>query len=318
MKYCTNCGGENPDTSLFCMSCGTRFPKIISESSFSPKLETPSPYTYSSPGTAYHDKSREDLKPVRVKYASLLNHSSYDWLVTGSIFFALSPIIGMIVGLFFTEADDIYGAILSNLVGLICFGLFIYGIYAIRQIEPKSINNQLTNVPAAFIIYLILNFFSSILFLNVPNIQPESSFDEVRNIVGQGMAIVVLMLISSIFLLYGSLKFTEWFEKFVTILRAPYNAHTNRLKWFGITSLLGTGLLVLAFLFLQSGMDSLSVSSVETAQAFVALATLILLANVVLQVAAGYKIYSVLKNIRKGKYDGIYQQKILNQYERSY
>jgi hypothetical protein len=78
--------------------------------------------------------------------------------------------------------------------------------------------------------------------------------------------------------------------------------------------LISRGILVVSFFLLLSGIDSLSISSMETAGIWAGVAALFALISVALQVAAGYKIYTVLNNIRNRRYEVIYQTQIIDKY----
>jgi hypothetical protein len=314
LKKCTNCGVENPEASLFCMSCGVQFPKIVPEPSTQPSTYSSSPYGNSSPSTAYYGKPTSEIRPGIEQFSNLLNHPGYNRLITGSILFAVSPLILIGLGLIFPESEGIMLSLIVNIVELISFGFFIYGIYSVAQLEPRDISNQLKNVPILFIVYLGLTSLTTVAFEIIPTITENSSLVELRNFVIQSTVIFVLQMVAVFFLLYGSIKFTNWFEKFVTMLRAPFYAQTRRLIYYSITMLISRGILVVSFFLLLSGIDSLSISSMETAGIWAGVAALFALISVALQVAAGYKIYTVLNNIRNRRYEVIYQTQIIDKY----
>lgn len=309
---------ENPANGLFCMGCGTRFDQETTGATS--QVPTPfsssyqQPYTPSSAGRGVQPV--QDVPPVREKYGDIIFSSSYNYLVIGALIFGLAPLISigisMFLGVLTQESEAL--TFLTSLVDPICFGIFIYGIYSISQSNPSSVNAQLQSVPIYLAVYVIGSFFANFLF-NDFLIAETSTLEEVRSMVLQGIGIVVIDFILSIFLLLGALKFTSWFEDFVLMLGGPYNAPTGRFKWFGILMVVSWGLLLLSFFTLLSAVDTLSYETVDTSMLFLSIAAFVIFAALILQIASGYKIYSTLNNIRQGKYDGTYQAQVTQKYQ---
>ncbi len=319
MKYCAKCGTENPESGLFCMSCGERFPKEAAGDS-SQTLPSPSP--------SYGEKNQrivksiapgvqhvQEVQPVREKFGNLIFSSNYNSLTIGALVFGLTPLLSigitLILDISVQNSDDL--SILTTIFVSICFGVFIYGIYAISQ-ESLPMNEQLSSVPIYLVIYVLGTFFTSLIFDNFI-ITETMSLDEIRNVVQQGIGIIIINMLISVFLVLGAIKFSNWFEDFVTMLGAPYNGPTNRFMWFSIFTLINWALLALTFFALLSTINNFSYDSLNNVSIFLTIAAFVILATVVLQILSGYKIYSVLNNIRQGKYDGTYQQDIMNRYQ---
>ena len=317
MKYCPKCGSKNPSDGAYCMSCGQQFLQEIliretkdesTPSESFPQIGNPPP-PYSQP-LVY-------VQPIREKYGNLIDHSSYQHFINGSLALTLGPIISVAIGLFlgiFTSDESIL-SFLGNLVDPIAYLIFIFGIYSIAQLEPRSLNDQLKNVSVYLTLFAILNYFSGLLFGMVPTIAPDVSIEELRTIVVQGLVITLVQTGSAVVFVIGANSFTKWFEQLVMLLEAPPNAPTNRIRWLAICQVIGSASMTMAFLMLINALDNLSISTVESATLVIGVGAIFTLAAIVLQVAGGYKIYSVLNNIRKGKYDGTYQRQIMEKYQ---
>ncbi|PWI49097.1 hypothetical protein CEE45_02840 [Candidatus Heimdallarchaeota archaeon B3_Heim] len=300
MKNCTKCGLENPDTGLFCMGCGEPFTqekvRITSPSAPSPVYQPISP------------SSTPAYQPARGNFPQLIFHANYQRLLTGSLFFALGTVFSFSVGIFIPPEDSL-SAQIASLISLVCFAIFIYSIYSFSQLEPRSLNDKLSRVPLFFGIYMLADFISSIFF----SLQPQTidlSLPEGREFLFQASGIILIEVVSGIFLFIGALKFTSWFRDLVLMLNAPDKDSTNRIKWFATCTLIGKGLLLIFYIILITASSTQLDSTAENAITFFSLAAFILLAASVLQVAGGYKVYSVLNNIRRGKYNSAYQQRI--------
>jgi hypothetical protein len=315
MKYCPKCGSENPDSGLFCMGCGERFPKEAPSSTVQTPTSTSSSYqpTY-TPGIPEREPTQV-IQHVREKYGNLIFSSNYNALAIGALVFGLTPLISigvnLLLGLFVQDSDSL--SILLSLFGSLCFGFFIYGIYAISQ-ESLPMNEQLKSIPLFLTIYVIGTIITGLLFDNFV-ITETMSLEQVRDVVQQGMGVIIINVLISLFLLLGAIKFTSWFEEFVTMLGAPYNGPTNRFRWFGILTLVYWVLLAITFFMLLSAIENLSYDSINNASMFLTAAAFVILTTVILQIIGGYKIYSVLNNIRQGKYDGTYQQNVMTKYQ---
>jgi hypothetical protein len=299
---------ENPDIGQFCMGCGERFIQDTAGIA-SPSHPASSPaYRPSSPS------STPDFQPAHVKYAQLISHPYYQRMVTGCLVFALGPVIAFGLGFIF-DPEDILGTLLTVLIDFICYGFFIYGIYLFSQLEPRSLNDQISSVPLYFMVYAVGGLVTSILFSLVPAITLDMTLNELKSIAVQILGVLVLEGATGIFLLIGALKFTNWFKELVFMFQAPYNAHTNRIKWFAICMLIGMGMLMVSYLMLITAIDTLSEATVDTAMTVIGLAALVLLAAMILQVAGGYKVYSFLNNVRNARYAPPPQQEVHYKYE---
>ena len=301
MKYCVKCGMENPDTGQFCMGCGERFAQDTA--GISPSSSPASAPAYRPPRPSF----TPDYQPVNENLTQLLSHPNYQRLVTGSLVFALGPVIAFGLGFIFAP-EDILGTLLSVLIDLVCYGFFAYSVYSFSQLEPRSLNDQLSSVPLYFAIYAVIGLITSILFTLAPAITLDMSLNELRSVAIQFLVILIIQGVSGIFLLIGALKFTTWFKEFVFMVRAPPSAHTNRIKWFATCMLIGMGMLMVSYLMLITAIDTLSESTVDSAMTVIGLAALVLLAATVLQVAGGYKVYSFLNRIRNTMYTPPIQQ----------
>ncbi|UCE13269.1 MAG: hypothetical protein JSV04_13920 [Candidatus Heimdallarchaeota archaeon] len=317
MKICGMCGSENPIYSIFCTYCGNRFsPETVSDDRN--VIDTPSPsYRQPSLQTSIYGQPQPLIhtQPVREQYGHIVNKAEYQNFINGNLALAIGPIISFGVGIFFFAEDNVFLSLLGLIIDFISYALFIYGIYSIRQLEPRSLNDQLKDVPTYMAIFAVLSLIAGILFEFTPSITTSSSIEEVRSMVIQGLIVTLILAVSAIALLIGANSFTKWFEEVVAMLGAPYNAHTNLIRWLAICLLIGTSLLTLSYLLLLIALTTSSESTVDLAMIAVELGTLILLAAVVLQITGGFKIYSVLKNIRIGKYDGTYYQHIMRKYQ---
>ncbi len=276
------------------MSCGLKLPEIVPEPFSTFSDSSTSDFAYNPPSSAFNSGETTEFQSIRERFGSMVKHTGYNWLVIGSILFALNPIILIMSGWIFSVADWFRVPFFDDLLELGCFGCFSYGIYSITNLEPKNINNRLKKVPLAIILYPIINFVSSIILGAIL----ESYFDQEQigsiTIIING--ITIIWFFSTFFLLYGSFKFTEWFKTFVTVMQAPYDAQTSRLNWFAIFFSITTGVTAVVWFLIQSDLDTLNSMAYDLAQ----LRNILLDITMILQVAAGYKIYSVLTNIRKG------------------
>ena len=303
MKYCSKCGAENPSLGIFCSECGE---KLIQE---------PVSGTQSTP-TFNRGESASTIQPVREKYGQIIFHSSYNTLLIGALLFGLSPLIGIgviLISSLINPVENELISILGSLINPICFAIFIYGIYSVSKIEPFTLNDQLRSVSLFLALHVVAGFVTEF-FLEDFGVGSMETLEQARDVALQGTIIVLIQLGISILLVLGAIKFTTWFEEFVTVLGAPYNAPTGRFKWFAFFTVGYWGLLAVSYLMLLRSFDSLSYSTVNNAFTILGIATILALVAFILQILSGYKIYSVLNNIRKGKYDGTYQAQIQNRY----
>jgi hypothetical protein len=309
MKYCIKCGTRNPIEAAYCMNCRYQFPEDTLENDI--RRDYPSQTSQlTSPPIAPYGQPLTYVQPVRAKYGNIIDHSNYQHFINGSLALMVGPIISFILGIiFFTDESGLI-TFLGSLIQVCSYALFTFGIYTIAQLEPRTLNNQLRNVPQYLALFTILNLVSSLMVNMIPEITPDISITEASSIAFYGMIISLIPTGSACIFLIGANIFTKWFEQFVIVLGAPYNAPTNRIRWFAICQLIGSAITTLTFLMLQSGLNTRSVAMIETAIVVLALGALFLFAAALLQIFGGYKIYSVLTNIRKGKYDGTYQQQV--------
>ena len=314
MKYCTKCGAENLDGGIYCIACGER---LIQEFESGTQQAPSALYQQSYPPISSTAGISVPVQPVREKYGHIIFHSSYNLLAIGALVFALSPLIELGITFLFSaviSSENETFSFLISLIDPICFGILIYGIYSISRSEPSSLNVQLRSVPIYLIIYIVVSFLIGILFGGL-EVTSMESIEQVRNMVGQGIIFIFIQLGISIFLVISALKFTSWFEEFVTMLGAPYNAPTTRFKWFSFITLGNWGLVAVSFLLLLSAIENLSVATISTVELLLVIVSISFFAILILQFLSGYKIYSVLNNIRQGKYDGTYQAQIKKRYQ---
>ncbi|MFX0171584.1 MAG: hypothetical protein ACFE9L_06670 [Candidatus Hodarchaeota archaeon] len=315
MKYCIQCGSRNPIDAVYCMNCRYEFPKETLEADT--RRDYPSQTSQlTNPPISPYGQPLTYVQPVHAKYGNIIDHSKYQHFINGSLALTIGPVISFFLGIIFYTDESGLITFLSSLIDFSCFALFTFGIYSIAQLEPRTLNDQLRNVPKYLALFTVLNFISGFLFNIMPTITTDMSIEEASSIVFQGMTITLMLTGSAFVFLIGANTFTKWFEQFVVVLGAPYNAPTIRIKWLAVCHLIGSALLTLAFLMILIALESLSVSMFGTITIVITLGTIILLAAVLLQIFGGYKIYSVLTNIRKGKYDGTYQQQVSTEFMR--
>jgi hypothetical protein len=299
------------------MSCGKPFPEKPVEMPLVPRTSTTA-YSQNYTPTITPTETKPQVLPVREEFGHIVLDTRYYRFVISSLLFALSPILTFLGNIFlqFMNPQGSDNLIFTTaLLDLVFFGIFIYGIHSISQLEPSSLSSQLKEVPVFFSVYAIVNFLLTVLFESMREITSSITLDELRNIVLQGIGISFVYVIVAVLLLLGALKITNWFEELVILLRAPYNAPTSRLKWYAVSMLIYRGFLLLAFILLLSAIDNVSISTVNNVNLLLSLATITAFVALILQVISGYKMYSVLNNIRQGKYDGSYQQQILTKYQ---
>ncbi len=315
MTYCTKCGAENPDQGIYCMECGERLVQVSGGGT----QPAPISHTYQQsypPVAPDNGVSTPVIQPVREKYGHIIFHSSYNILVVGALVFGLSPLIGIGMNLLFMFVgfeSEVY-SLLASLIDPICFGIFIYGIYLISQAEPSSVNTQLRSVPLFLIIYVVGTFITGFVFEGIEATSMDT-LEELREVAMQGIIFVVTELGFSVLLVMSALKFSAWFEEFVTMLGAPYNGPTARFKWFSFLTLANWGILAITYLMLLTAIDTLSASTIDTAFLALGVAAIVIFAVMIMQILSGYKIYSTLNNIRQGKYDGTYQAQVKQKYQ---
>ncbi len=299
------------------MGCGERFPQeTISRTQPAPSSSSAShPITFTPSSTERGPPLV--IQTAREKYSHIIYDSNYNILVIGALAFALSPLIGIGVSflfMFLSSQESEGFLFIVSLIDPICFGIFIYGIYSISRSEPFTVNAQLRYVPVFLSVYVLTLFLTGLLLEGFEATTMET-IDEVRDMALQGITYVFVEIIIAIFLVLGALKFTPWFEEFVTMLGAPYNAPTSRFRWFAFATLGYWGLLLLSLLLLLSAIDNLSISTINNASLVLSISTIVIFASSILQILSGYKIYSVLNNIRQGKFDGTYQDQIKQKYQ---
>ncbi|MHA1978372.1 MAG: hypothetical protein ACW98I_15830 [Candidatus Hodarchaeales archaeon] len=218
------------------MGCGERFPEeTVGGVKSSPSSSSQSYQQIFTPSSTERGPPIV-IQSAREKYGNLIYGSNYNILVIGALAFALSPLIGIGVNFVFmmisSQESELFSFI-TSLIDPICYGIFIYGLYSISRSEPFAVNAQLRYVPVFLSVYVLASFLTGLLlgdFL-VPNME---TLDELRDMTLEVITIVVVEAIISLFLVIGAFQFTPWFEEFVTMLGAPYNAPTSRFRWFGI------------------------------------------------------------------------------------
>ncbi|MFW9856553.1 MAG: hypothetical protein ACFFFG_15990 [Candidatus Thorarchaeota archaeon] len=314
MKFCPACGMENFEGSVYCGNCGHKFPGEQQESSPQP-IQTPS-QSFLSVDSSRISYARPSpyIRPPRIQYMNLITHRNYQNLINGSTAFALGPIISLVLGIILVGDESSLSTFVNQLVDLSALALFAFGIYSISQLEPVSLNRQVKYVPLLIILHAGIGFIGAVMTESILTIPEDVSLEGLRSFIYQGILISILMTGSAFIFLIGAHSFTQWFEEFITFLGAPHNATTSRIRWCAICEVMGSLLLVATYVMFLSGLETLSLSTIQNGQTVLVLATLIFFAAIILQVAGGYKVFTQLNNIKMGKYDGTYQEHIIEKY----
>ncbi|MFW9778216.1 MAG: hypothetical protein ACFFE8_05115 [Candidatus Heimdallarchaeota archaeon] len=314
MKYCPTCGVENFEGSAYCGNCGHKFPVEPQESSPQPIQTPPQFFPPVDSSRISYGRPSPYIRPPRIHYMNLIIHRNYQYLINGSAAFAFGPIISLVLGIILVGVESSLSTFMNQLVDLGALTLFAFGIYSISQLEPGSLNRKVRFVPLLFILYAVIEFIGTVMTESVLTIPDGVSLEGLRTFIYQGLLISVIMTGSAFIFLIGAHSFTQWFEELIIFLGAPHNATTSRIRWCALCEVMGSLLLVATYVMFLSGLETLSLSAIQNGQTVLVLATLIFFVAIILQVAGGYKVFTELNNIKMGKYDGTYQQHIIEKY----
>jgi hypothetical protein len=314
MKFCPSCGVENFEGSVYCVNCGQEFPSQTLKRDLQPTQTSSQSFQPTFPPSTSYGRPSPYVQPARVQYMNLIISPGYQYLINGSRAFAFGPIVSFVIGIVLVGDQSGLSSILGQLVNLIALALFAFGIYSISQLEPRTLNNRIKYVPILIILYAGLGFIISVLSESILTLPDDVSIEGLRSFTYQGIWIAVLLTGSAVIFLIGAHSFTQWYEEFITLLRAPHNITTNRIRWCALCQVIGSLLLLTTYLMFLSALDTLSLSTLGNAELVLALAAIVLFLAILFQVAGGYKVSTELNNIKMGKHDGTYQQHIIEKY----
>lgn len=285
MEKCSKCGTPLEQSQTFCGNCGY---KTIRED-LSKKDQLSNEIDNQNLESAIDDEKSSIYETPQSEF---FNKNEFQYFKIGSLFFALSPIVTILVRMIIIDLDLI--TTISFIIDSIALLVFAFGLFSFSRIVSDNLTKD-SRISAIFIgLYAVLYLLLNIYPLNLPTINiEEPTIQELQAFASAYIVPVTISFLITFLLLEGTISFNRMFKGLTSENNLP---NTTQIKWFGITLTVANGLYFVGTLILFLSAENYLISF-----SLFSFSSLLLFAATILQFLAGYNVFKILKNLEFGR-----------------